>query len=236
MKKVYNLLILLLLAVFGSSCEKNLDSEGVSRTTYYVTFNLTGGPLLTVPKGTAFVDPGFTATEGTSDVTGKAVVTGTVDANTVGMYKLNYNAVNADGYQSATTRTVIVYDPNAPATDLTGDYSSNVARQAPARAFTGLNVSISKEAPGFFYVTDLLGGFYDQGSNYGYGPAYAMTGYVQLHPDNTITIISSHVAGWGDSANGLTAGVYNPVTKTITWTVDYTANHYKFLVTLTPKQ
>lgn len=224
-----------MLLVLGSGCQKELTSEGVSKTTYYVTFDLTGGSLVTTPKGTPFTDPGFKATEGTTDVSGKTAVTGSVDPNTIGIYELTYSAVNSDGFSASSVRTVIVYDPTAPETNLKGDYLANVARQAPyTRSFKDLNVKIEKKAPGIFYVSDLLGGFYDQGSNYGYGPNYAMNGFVQLHADNTITLISSHVPGFGDSANSLTAGTYNPVTKEISWIIDYTPTHYKFVVKLVP--
>ncbi len=224
----------MLLAAFISGCERDLTSAGVSRITYYVTFDLTQGSLVLDPQGTPFVDPGFKATEGTTDVTNNVTVTGTVDVNQVGLYTLTYSAVNSDGFSASATRTVIVYDPAAPATDISGSYSSDVARQAPyARSFTGLSVTITKKAPGIFYVSDLLGGFYDQGSSYGYGPAYAMTGYLQLNADNTLTYISSYDSGFGDSLNSLTNGVYNPVTNEITWSTDYTSTHYIYLVTLT---
>jgi len=232
MKKVYNILILILFVAFISSCQKELTSEGVSRLTEYVTFNLTQGPLVIYPKGTAYVDPGFKALEGTTDVTTTVTIDGSVDVTKVGLYVLTFKAINTDGYSSSASRTVIVYDPAAPATDLTGSYLSNVSRVSPARSFTGLSVTITKKAPGFFYVSDFLGGFYDQGSNYKYGPAYALTGYMQLNADNSLTYVSSYNAAWGDAANSFTNGVYNPVTKGLTWRVTYTASNYAFNVTL----
>jgi len=234
MKKIYNILILILFAAFISSCQKELTSKGVSRLTEYVAFDLTKGALVLHPKGTAFVDPGYKAMEGTTDVTTKVTVDGSVDVNKVGLYKITYSATNLDGYEASASRTVIVYDPAAPATDITGSYLSNVARQAPyARSFTGLSVTITKIAPGIFYVSDFLGGFYDQGSNYKYGPSYAMTGYLQLMVDNSVTLISSHIIGWGDALNSLTNGVYDPVTKGLGWRASYTSTNYIFLVTLT---
>jgi len=214
------------------SCKKDLTSEGVSKTTTYVTYDLTGGSSVAVAKGQAFVDPGYKGTEGTKDVTSTIKVNGSVDGMKVGMYTLVYSAINSDGFSSSTERTVFIYDPTAPATDLTGDYLSSVRRVSPARSFSNLQVSIKKLAPGFFYVSDFLGGFYDQGSNYKYGPAYAMTGYMQLNSDNTITLISSHVSAWGDSLNKLTTGVYDPATQGLSWDAFYTASNYDFKVTL----
>jgi hypothetical protein len=229
MKKIDNILILILFVAFLSSCKKDLTSEGVSRVTYYVTFDLTQGPLVLNPKGTAFVDPGYKAI----DVTNKVTVIGSVNSGAVGLYVLTYSAKNADGYSASVSRTVIVYDPAAPSTDLTGNYSSNVSRISPARAFTGLSVTITKKAPGFFYVSDFLGGFYDQGSNYNYGPTYALTGYMQLNADNSLSYVNSHNIAWGDAANSFANGVYNPVTKGLTWRVNYTTSNYNFVVTLT---
>jgi hypothetical protein len=231
MKTIFSNLILISFLAFIQSCEKELSSEGVSKLTYYVTIELTHGSIVTNPKGSAFVDPGYKAMEGPTDVTGKVVVDGSVDVSKVGLYELTYKVSNTDGFVSSVSRTVIVYDPAAPSTDITGNYLSDVSRISPARAFTGLNVRIVKKAPGIFYVSDLLGGYYDQGSNYLYGEAFALTGFVQLNADNSLTYISSYNAGWGDSANSFSDGLYNPVTKGISWKVNYIV--YDFLVALT---
>jgi hypothetical protein len=233
MKRIYHIIALMLVAFAISGCEKELTSEGVSKLTYYVTFELTGGTSYLSPLGTPFVDPGYKAMEGSTDVTDKVTVEGTVDANTVGLYDLTYSATNVDGFPASETRTVIVYDPAAPATDLSGNYLSDVSRPSPPRSFTGLSVTISKVAPGVFYVSDLLGGFYDQGANYMYGPLYALTGYIQLNTDNTLSYISSYNAAWGDSANSFTNGVFNPATKGLSWKVNYTSSNYNYNVTLT---
>jgi hypothetical protein len=233
MKKISNLLMLIILLPLFSGCKKELSTDGISRVTYYVVLDLTNGPLLFYPKGPTYVDPGFKAMEGTADVTNKVVVTGSVNSTKVGQYVLTYSATNADGFSASVSRTVIVYDPTAPATDLSGNYLSNVTRISPSRAFTGLSVTITKKAPGIFFVSDLLGGFYDQGANYLYGPDYAMNGYLQLNADNTLTYISSFCPGFGDSLNGLTNGVYNPVTRVITWRSSYTPSNYNYLITIT---
>jgi hypothetical protein len=231
MKKIHYIFVAALLFI-TYSCEKDLTSEGVSKITNYVTYDLTGGSSVAIAKGCAFVDPGFKGTEGTKDVTSTIKVGGTVDGMQVGMYTLVYSAVNSDGFSSSTERTVFIYDPTAPATDLTGDYLSGVSRVSPARSFSGLQVSIKKLAPGFFYVSDFLGGFYDQGSAYKYGPTYAMTGYMQLNSDNTLTLISSHVSAWGDSLKKFTNGVYSPETQGLSWDAFYSASNYDFKVAL----
>ena len=69
--------------------------------------------------------------------------------------------------------------------------------------------------------TDIAGryGYYHQRA--GYGAAYAAKGYVQLMKDNTLKLINSSVAGWGDSLTGLQDGVYDPVTGSLSWCADY---------------
>jgi hypothetical protein len=229
MKRIQYILFAAILFV-GYSCDKELESEGVSRTTSYLTYELTGDQLLFIPQGTAYAEPGVKAMEGTTDVSQNIKVQGAVDASKVGFYTLVYSATNSDGFASSVKRDVIVYNPSSPATDLTGDYISDVRRVAPARVFSNKDVNISKVGPGVFYVSDFLGGFYDQG--FGYGETYAMTGYFVLNADNTITHIYSHVDGWGDALNDLTGGIYNPVNQTITWDAFYAPSNYNFKVTL----
>jgi len=141
--------------------------------------------------------------------------------------------MNVDGFSSSTERTVIIYDPVAPATDLGGNYSSNVRRIAPTLAFTDLQVSIEKLAPGFFFVSYFIGGYYDQGRVF--GPPYAVYGYFKLNADNPITLVSSqNIGGFGGTHDDLTNGKYDPATQTLTWDAFYLT--YDFSVTLVKAQ
>jgi hypothetical protein len=230
--------ILTAVVLLLSSCSKDVTTQDKSLITNFVAFTLDGlnkDGITTIPVGSAFVDPGFKGMEGTNDVTSSVTVDGTVDGMTVGLYTLTYSAVNKDGFPSSVTRTVIIYDPAAPATDLTGSYKGNPKRQAPyTRSFVDLDVTIKKLAPGFFFCSDFLGGFYAQGKpNYNYGPSYAGWGYFILNADNTITYVSSHFDAWGDSlvGKGIDQATYNPVTKAIQWHAYYSA--YTFIVDLT---
>jgi hypothetical protein len=227
------LALVLLLGCTQKAIIDNAEQVGISKITYYITFQLTGGSTVVYPLGTTYVDPGYTAMEGTKDVTSKVQVQGTVNGNQVGLYTLTYVAVNSDGFSSSTTRTVIIYNPAAPAADLGGTYSSNVSRVNPARSFTGLIVTITKLAPGFFYCSDFGGGFYAQGSNYGYGPGGAFPGYFELNPDNTITLVSSTNTIWGVGMSALQNTSYNPATNGIYWDAIWNYGPYDFQVTLT---
>jgi hypothetical protein len=230
MKTIHYIFVAALLFLIYS-CEKDLTSEGVSKTTTYVTYDLTGGSTLSVAKGNAFVDPGYKGLEGTKDVTSTIKVEGSVDGMKVGMYTLVYSAVNSDGFSSSTERTVFIYDPAAPPTDLTGDYLVGVVR-APSTSYSGLKVSIKKLAPGFFYVSDFIGGFYAQGRNYLnlYGSGYELEGYMQLNADNTLTLVNSFSTAWGDALTDFTLGVYDPASQGLGWHAFW--RDYDFKVTL----
>ena len=68
-------------------------------------------------------------------------------------------------------------------------------------------------------MSDMMGGYYDVRA--GYGPRYAMTGYIQLTADNEVLALSGIVPGWGDSYDVFYDGSYDPETQTVTYDLDY---------------
>lgn len=220
MKKIFGLLVLALTLTGLSSCDYDGDDD--SYVTHYVTFELNQGSKYLVPVGSTYKDPGFKATEGSEDVSSKVSVGGDeVDANSVGVYNVTYSAVNKDGYSASATRQVVVYDPSIT-TDISGDYVTGAGSNRTTGSvvpITGYKVTITKIADGLFYISDLFGGFYDQYK--GYGSSYAMTAYLKLNADNTISLISSHINGWGDSVDDLTNCKYDPQTGKITYSTGY---------------
>ena len=120
MKKViYSLL--LFCGLFGLwGCEKT--TEGLTKVTYYVNFELNGDDPMLVPVGSTFSDPGVVAMEGEEDVTASVTVNSDVKADQIGLYSVSYSATNADGFSSSVKRTVVVYDPEVT-TDASGDYT-----------------------------------------------------------------------------------------------------------------
>jgi hypothetical protein len=216
--KKYIYLIILISGLIFTGCEKKVSTEDPSRITYYVVFELEGEGLVTVPLGGTYTEPGYTAMEGETDVTADVVVTTDLDESSLGVYTVMYAAENVDGFVAGTERTVIVYDPSAPADDFSGSYLTDIVRTesdgSNPRPYAGA-CNISKIAQGIFYVDCLLGGTYSIG--YGYGPAYAMTGYIALNGDNTLSLLSSYVAGWGDGLEGFQNGEYDPGTGLLYW-------------------
>lgn len=232
MKKIIYSLFVCLTLVFVS-CEDKTSYDD-SQITFYVNFEMLGDKTMLVPVGTQFVEPGVTATDKGKDITSSIVKTGTVNSNVVGLYPITYSAVNVDGYTSSVTRTVIVCDPSVTTdisgTDTVADSSYRLALSNGTKIpYSGYLVEITKIAPGFFSVSDFFGAFYDQYR--GLKSAYRMTGYIQLKPDNTIKLLSSKVASWGDSLDKLENGVYNPTNNTIHWEATY-AGAYTFFVDL----
>lgn len=71
---------------------------------------LNGSATIAIVEGSAFTDPGATATDDTDgDITGSIVVSGSVDTGTPGTYVLSYNVQDAAGNAATTvTRTVTV--------------------------------------------------------------------------------------------------------------------------------
>jgi hypothetical protein len=105
------------------SCEPNLETEGISRVTYYPTILLKGERWNQIPVGGTFTDPGVTALEGDTPLT--TTVTGSVDTNVPGVYTIQYDAVNRDGYSASEYRYVGVVAPSVGSVDISGSYQRN---------------------------------------------------------------------------------------------------------------
>jgi hypothetical protein len=147
MKKRYAFILIAFVSII-SSCSKDKiintpDRVGISKVTYYPIITLTGNTIIAIANGTTFTDPGVKATAGSSDV--PVTTSGTVDANTDGVYTLTYSATNSDGFSSTAVRKVAVYTTaaDAAANDLSGNY---------ARTSNGSVATWTKIAPGVYTV------------------------------------------------------------------------------------
>lgn len=230
MKKIFLYSLMLGMSVFGlSSCNDDNDELTDSRVTYYVNLDMQGDAFVQVPIGTSYSDAGCLATENGEDVTSKIVTSGIdeIDVNAAGLYTVTYSAVNKDGFPASVSRTVAVCDPSIT-TDISGTWTVQAGSyrlyngaQTPYADFT---VRIRRDAPGIFYVSDFLAGWYDQRA--GYGSSYACRGYVQLLEDGTLVCLDSFVPGWSDSLEDF-EGSYDEATGTITWDATYT--NYPFV-------
>ena len=145
-KEIRYILIVILTGLF-SACEPDLSTENLSNITYFPVITLKGEQWDETPLGTKYTDPGVDVKEGETDIT--ATVTGTVDETTPGVYTLQYDAVNKDGYSSREYRYVGVIDPSAKVTDITGAYKRNAGE---------MGISNVSKVSGNLYYTDNIGG------------------------------------------------------------------------------
>ncbi len=227
MKKIYLFGLLLAGVLLGlTSCNDDKDELTDSRLTYYADLQMQGDEFMAVPVGSKFVDPGCTGTLAGEDITNQIKIVGVddVDTNTLGFYDITYTAYGSDGFPASVTRTVCVYDPSVT-TDMSGDYTVQEGSyrywfsSGATVPFSGYPVNIERVVPGIFSISDMMGGYYDVRA--GYGPRYAMNGYLQLTSGNEIFALSAIVPGWGDTYDDLYNGSYDPETKTVTFDMDY---------------
>ncbi|SEM14274.1 protein of unknown function [Aquimarina amphilecti] len=83
---------------------------------------ITGDNPLIVQLGSAFTDPGATATDNVDgNISSQIEVTGSVNVNVVGDYVLTYTVSDAAGNGASETRTVNVISDNPPVITILGD-------------------------------------------------------------------------------------------------------------------
>lgn len=224
MKNILNILLVVALVSFSfTSCEQE-TTAGLTRITYYPTLNVLGDAVILIDKGDAYVDPGCYAELNGEDVTDQVAVVSNVDASTPGIYSVSYKITNEDGFFVTGSRTVYVADPT-PSPISTGmhtcvDGTHRITLTTGAKiVYKGFEMLILQVAPGKYYISDFLGGYYEQ--RLGYGSNYAMTGYFTLNNDNTLSLVSSYVAGWGDGLDLMKNATFDPVSGQISYSVEY---------------
>ena len=80
--------------------------------------NLEGKATMSLEVGTEYKEPGYTANDNCDgDITDKVEVTGTVDTQTVGRYKLTYTVRDTYENEATATRTVKVVEPETEPTE-----------------------------------------------------------------------------------------------------------------------
>lgn len=228
MKNIKYIGVFLCALFLFSACEK--ETEGISGTIY---FELLGEETTLVTLGTSYQEAGYKVTYRGQEVTKEIEVSGTVDAQAVGLYPIEYSYVNQDGVKTTKVRTVIVSDPTVTV-NIAGDYLTIDGTMVGNTKYPGFKVTIKKIASGFFSVSDFFGGFYAQRA--GYGAIAACSGYIQTKNDNTITFLSSSIIGaWGDTISGLSNTSYDPETGIISWGAVYPGAGATFTVVLNKK-
>lgn len=234
-KIFYYVLLIVSIMTLGSCDDKS--TEGLTRITYYPTITLNEGSKVIVEKGTTYKEPGYVSTLNGEDVSGKVTVSGSVDTAKSGVYKLTYTTVkNDDGFSSTATRTVVVLNTKSPIEGFYTVSSDSYRTYNKATATFGKNYEflIVDNLDGTYDVSDMFAGWYDQRA--GYGPTYAMAGKMAIDGEGKITLIDSHIQGWGDSLVSL-EGTSDTATGKMTVVSAYmgSAGIMKFFMTWTKK-
>jgi len=193
MKNLAKLLTLFIFsgALLLTSCSSDTDTGNVSKITFFNVIEILGDEVTLHPVGDTYVDDGVIAYEGDLIVTDQVTTTNNVDANTIGIYTVDYSITNADGFEKVASRTVIVHPETDSGVDYSGVYTG-VARGETMPA----GCTITKIGPSTYHADDFFGGVYCCGSR-NYGLAYRLETYFYISNDNTIYTALSTTSPWG---------------------------------------
>lgn len=227
MKKIISSVFVAVSLFLGlCSCTK-LTTEGVTRITTYPVLTLNGETTMIIDKGGKFEEPGYSAELEGEDVTDQVTVSTNLDVTTSGVYSIKYSIKNADGFVSSASRKLIVLDTKDAIEGIyLVDPESN--RNGSTKYGGPFEILILNAGDGSYWCEDLLGGWYMLRA--GYGSDYAMEAYLSFDESGKATLLESHVAGWGDSADSFDGSI-DVSTGTFTYKVVY-ATDYTFNVTM----
>lgn len=245
MKKI--IMALFITSTFFTACT-TVDTDNVSSITYFPIITVTGANPYFVPQGTAYVEPGATAKEGstvipvTTTAVGKYRGSTTLDTNKVDEYQVSYSATNSDGFVGKGSRKVIVYKNGDLVNSIEGLYTCTISRNGviPSAAYRNIKyIYIWKNANGTYQVSDAFGGWYEYGR--ALGVSYITPGgtieAVNI-ATNTFTFPGNPLTntGFGGVAN-ITGLTVNAATKTLVLNCSWLApTAYAFVATLTQVQ
>jgi hypothetical protein len=140
------IVVLVFTLAFFAACSE--ESPIPSEITFFPTFEIEGGQYLLVQKGVAYTDTGVKALSGDSEL--PLTTTGSVNTEQVGLYKLDYSATNADGFDGTSFRYVIVADD--PAAIASADLSGSYTRDTNSAHI----MTLTKVVDGFYQADDIL--------------------------------------------------------------------------------
>jgi len=151
------------------ACNNDLETEGLSRTTYFPEFVMEGSDLIITDDAAGYSEPGIEVLEQGAPIDFTTTYTGRYtgfSGTTLGTdddeYTVTYNAVNRDGFAASATRTVVITSTGDFETSIEGLYLAETTRIS-GEAYDNLLVMVTEVSPGVFMITDALGGFYSDG-------------------------------------------------------------------------
>jgi hypothetical protein len=222
MKKL--LMYITLAAAVFTSCNNDLETEGISRITYFPEFVMEGEDFYLIDEGVGFTDPGIKVLEQGEEIPFTVSYTGRYtgySGTTIGTdpdeYSLNYSAVNQDGFAASQSRKIIVVHTGDLVTDISGAYISDPLR-VNGVSYEPSIVMIWKIAPDVYEISCSVGGFYSDGRGDGdINRAKGGTITVNNLATNSFTFTPGHSDGF-DSDITVTSLTVHPDTKTIDMT------------------
>ena len=246
---IKKLLPIVLLSLTLLSCEKKIDSDNISKITYYPTFEMTGDETYTIPLNGSFTEPGLVAIENGTEISVTTSVVGTIQeysgttVNTAleNEYVISYSASNSDGFLGTTGRAVWVAKTGDLVTSIEGLYTSTIVRNGVVSAqYADLEfVIIYKTGANTYKISDAIGGYYDMGRAYGPDARFVAGNITAVDiPSNNFTYPATFTNDWfGGGPANMTGMTVNPGNKTInfttTWVTPPPVATYNFVVTLT---
>jgi hypothetical protein len=239
-KMIYYVAISLLIIL--GSCTKKIETDGLSKVTYFPEMDMSGDDVILVAKGSTFSEPGVAATENGANIDVKTSVGGvfrgysgtTLNTESPDKYVITYTATNSDGFNANLERTVWVVATGDLVNSIEGLYTSTVKRGSTLTAqYTDMKyILIYKTGANTYAITCAIGGYYDIGR--AYGPGYAALGAVITANNiatNDFSITRATFPLWGNISD-ITNFAVNAANKTITFVGNTDIANGTFTVTL----
>lgn len=159
-----------------TSCKKDKQSEGKYTVTHYADITLNGDEVLYLNLGDDYDELGAIATEGDEEI--DVSVSGNVDTDTPGLYKVGYTAVNSDGFANTSYRTVFVLI-GTPSEDFDFVGSFQVTDRGPYTA------TITEVVPGLYRTSDI----------FGWSPTYKCPSYIMTDGESILVPLTDSPYG-----------------------------------------
>ena len=239
MKKI---LMITLLAATVWACNKDLESEGISRITYFPEFVKEGEDFYIINENEEFVDPGITVLEQGQEIPFSTTFQGRYSGytgSTIGeeadQYSLVYNAVNKEGFPASSSRTIVKVNTGDLVNSISGLYSSKSVRVSGV-TYDPVRVLIWEVEPNVYEISCSVGGFYADGRGDG-DVSLARGGTIVVNDlaTNDFTFTPAFFESFQLNV-AITSMTVDPATKTITFVSEGDFANGKWTVTLTQIQ
>lgn len=240
--KLFLYVFSILLGLSLTSCEPSVEAPGandVSKATFLPLITLEGGDVTLACDTDTYSDPGAVASAGGQEIELSTSISGlyygSSTVNGPDVYNVSYSAFNADDIPATNFRQV-VWPPCSGdlVTSIAGTYTCAMTR-TPGYSTSEIGpIYIKDLGNGVYGISDAIGGWYE--FEYGYGPAYAATGFTVTAndiPSNDFTYTDViGVGAFGGSLN-MTSFSVDAGAGTISYTVEWSFG-YVWEITLTP--